>query len=589
MTSIPDLIDFDTQDTPSIIQDTTNSKQNFISLFQSNINHTLTEEYLQCLDYANNNDIIILTSSPYDWDVIISSNQFKLIIPDKYPIKPPTLTLFTPQYTNNYNYHFSSYQPIQPGYWSPAKCDLLKLIQYMHQHDIPEHIIPDSHNYTHQQSTLLFTILQIPSQEIQQSHHQRFNYNNTRNKATVQDILKIQNKYNQTIADHISIITNILETNLNTDPDTYLILISNTHLLQHIHNYIKDYPDRYKQSPDYDNYNNITQILSLITTHDPSLVITYMHDLINSFVKYLFNMSAYDEILVKSLPVYELIQSQMTNLQMDNPISLTQELDTYTSILKPHAFDYTQLNMKTTLKNQPTDRKKWIQRIIAEITTLESPDHFNISFESSIFLRVDEDNPYQMKCLIMGSQNTPYDSDCILFDIIIPHDYPNKPPIINLKTKQKGPTIYDGRICLSILDSYSGSSPHDTERWNTMSSIDQIIFSIQAMVFSDRPYYNTSAISKDDKSNKEYNVSVWTTTITNITNIIINRAKDFYPFEDIVNAHLYLKRDYILDLHDKYYQQAVDLKLTSLKLTLEKITTKVHIAYDKMPIPNLLS
>ena len=49
-----------------------------------------------------------------------------------------------------------------------------------------------------------------------------------------------------------------------------------------------------------------------------------------------------------------------------------------------------------------------------------------MNYESSVYVRYDPNNIRNIKALIIGPKDTPYENGCYIFDIFIPH-YPNAP------------------------------------------------------------------------------------------------------------------------------------------------------------------
>ena len=68
-----------------------------------------------------------------------------------------------------------------------------------------------------------------------------------------------------------------------------------------------------------------------------------------------------------------------------------------------------------------------------------------------------DDNLFEWEALLIGPKDTPYEDGCFVLEILIPHDYPIKPPNVIFKTKIFHPNInHNGNICLDFGSS-SGS------------------------------------------------------------------------------------------------------------------------------------
>ena len=183
-----------------------------------------------------------------------------------------------------------------------------------------------------------------------------------------------------------------------------------------------------------------------------------------------------------------------------------------------------------------------------------------LTSESAIFFRRDPDNISLFKFLVIPNEDTPYKFGCFVFDVFLPQNYPNGPPIVNHTTSRKNnfrfnPNLYsDGKVCLSILGTWSGQS--QSERWippnadGSGSTLYQVIMSIYSMVFSEEPWFNEPGREKNimnagtNSQAIEYNKEIRDATIKYA---IINQLK--YPeegFEDVIKTHFVLKKDNII-------------------------------------------
>ncbi|ETW01649.1 hypothetical protein H310_06275 [Aphanomyces invadans] len=111
---------------------------------------------------------------------------------------------------------------------------------------------------------------------------------------------------------------------------------------------------------------------------------------------------------------------------------------------------------------------------------------------SMIAVRVDETHPHHLSVVITGPSNTPYDTGCFHFLVVVPPNYPQGPPAVRFMTTGGGtvrfsPNLYDcGKVCLSLLGTWSG------DPWNVVTStILQVLVSIQgAILGAELPYFN---------------------------------------------------------------------------------------------------
>eukprot|EP00798_Chlamydomonas_sp_ICE-L_P021998 gene21998-29056_t len=137
--------------------------------------------------------------------------------------------------------------------------------------------------------------------------------------------------------------------------------------------------------------------------------------------------------------------------------------------------------------------RRRLKRITEEISTLSTS--LPLSWESSVFVAVDEDRMDEsfvavyeermdvLMALIIPSSDTPYSHGFFVFDIYLPPEYPNRPPMVKLLTTGGGrvrfnPNLYKcGKVCLSLLGTWSGPS------W-------EVLVSISAVILVPDPYFN---------------------------------------------------------------------------------------------------
>ena len=101
--------------------------------------------------------------------------------------------------------------------------------------------------------------------------------------------------------------------------------------------------------------------------------------------------------------------------------------------------------------------------------------------EQKIWYVTNGDLMTQGFALIEGPENTPYEACLLLFSIQFPDDYPFSPPkVVFLTTDHRTrfhPNLYkDGKVCLSILGTFSGPS------WSGTQSLSTVLLSIQGLL-----------------------------------------------------------------------------------------------------------
>ncbi len=196
------------------------------------------------------------------------------------------------------------------------------------------------------------------------------------------------------------------------------------------------------------------------------------------------------------------------------------------------------------------------KRLSNEIPSLA--DSLPISEESSVFMCVDPVKINAITFMIIGPAGTPYSMGVFIFDAYMPPDYPKSGPSfahVNSHGYKFNPNLYtDGKICLSLLGTYSGSTPDESERWMPdVSTLNQIIISLQSQILTDKPYFNEPGresvyhTSEGKMYSQEYNEQIQVNTFLGAINkMIIN--KHLYPnFEEAITTHFRLMKDKIIN------------------------------------------
>ncbi|PKA54433.1 putative ubiquitin-conjugating enzyme E2 23 [Apostasia shenzhenica] len=146
-----------------------------------------------------------------------------------------------------------------------------------------------------------------------------------------------------------------------------------------------------------------------------------------------------------------------------------------------------------------------------------------------------------LRAVIIGSSGTPYHDGVFFFDVCFQHDYPHSPPKVHFRSTglRLNPNLYEsGRVCLSILNTWFGRKD---EKWNPkMSTILQVLVSIQGLVLNEKPYFNEPAYARKantstgEERSLSYNRKVFRISCKLMLHAMRNPPKHF---EDFVAAH----------------------------------------------------
>jgi ubiquitin-protein ligase len=219
---------------------------------------------------------------------------------------------------------------------------------------------------------------------------------------------------------------------------------------------------------------------------------------------------------------------------------------------------------------------KTMMRIGSELSTLKNS--LPTSWDTSIIVRVPEDNMTKISFVIVGPIDTPYHNGIFEFHLKFPADYPDSPPKVLLETTGGGsvrfnPNLYNsGKVCLSLLGTWSGDA---SESWTRLSTLLQVTLSIQSLILVEEPYWNEPGWEKSmnstsgQKKCKDYTDRVRLDSIKwAICNTIKNPPAEYKDF--IIN-HFLLKKKELCEVTEKWVNESTDRKDEMNKARTEMI------------------
>ncbi|KAJ7071180.1 hypothetical protein C8F01DRAFT_1109445 [Mycena amicta] len=110
----------------------------------------------------------------------------------------------------------------------------------------------------------------------------------------------------------------------------------------------------------------------------------------------------------------------------------------------------------------------------------------------SVLVRAYEDRVDLLRCMIIGSENTPYADAPFVLDWMLDSNFPHSPPMAHFLSWTNGNGR--GKVCLSILGTWAGDK---NEIWNSArSSLLQAFVSIQGLVLVKEPWFCEPAYEK---------------------------------------------------------------------------------------------
>lgn len=198
------------------------------------------------------------------------------------------------------------------------------------------------------------------------------------------------------------------------------------------------------------------------------------------------------------------------------------------------------------------------------------------------YIYFDKSNFTTIYLMIIGPKGTPYEDGYLFFKIVFPTNYPYHPPNVEFLNKNKyiriHPNLYScGKVCLSILGTWSGPS------WKETMSLNTVALSIQS-ILTENPLTNEPGFSEryiTDPWCKDYNIFCIFQKHNLLINDVLNEVFPVVKFfkkeieeiykkniDNLENNLLSYKDIYkIYKIKNKPYQNMTNiLDFTSLKL-----------------------
>jgi ubiquitin-protein ligase len=195
------------------------------------------------------------------------------------------------------------------------------------------------------------------------------------------------------------------------------------------------------------------------------------------------------------------------------------------------------------------------------------------------YISVCNNDIHNVKVLILGAKDTPYQYGNFFIDLKFTNDYPFNPPKGVFKTTngsiRMNPNLYqDGKICLSILGTWSGPS------WSIVQNLTSVVISIQSLL-TEFPLRNEPGYEKcqeDEPKLINYNKYVEFHTINySIVKMIQNKL---YPpeFEYYIIKNFFDNYEAIYNIVDQ------NLKFDGEIASTTYLQLKVRLEYQKLQL-----
>lgn len=127
--------------------------------------------------------------------------------------------------------------------------------------------------------------------------------------------------------------------------------------------------------------------------------------------------------------------------------------------------------------------------------------------KEKIFIHHDEGNIMNVKILMVGDEETPYEFGFFYFFLTFSENYPFSPPSMKFLTSNGqtrfNPNLYvNGKVCLSLLNTWSGP------KWTACNSLKSLLLSIKSMIMGikypleNEPGYELTSKKRNELSMK---------------------------------------------------------------------------------------
>lgn len=176
---------------------------------------------------------------------------------------------------------------------------------------------------------------------------------------------------------------------------------------------------------------------------------------------------------------------------------------------------------------------KTIKRIFKDLDNLR--DVVSSLTDARVQIFVSEEALLLWKFIIVPPSDTGYYGGMFEFHMILPPDYPNRPPKVILTTTGGGavrfnPNLYgNGKVCLSLLGTWSGPG------WNpALSNLSEVILAILGQIMGvEHPLLNEPGLSPTPTEELNYAVylRIMTLYVAMIQSVeTTSHSPEFYPF-----------------------------------------------------------
>jgi ubiquitin-protein ligase len=325
-------------------------------------------------------------------------------------------------------------------------------------------------------------------------------------------------------------------------------------------------------------YEKAKTCMEIDAENENAIIITNIYNMIiDSYAKYVVELEENKKMLVHTIVTKKHIRLDHPNNNNNVTTDQCTGISQYSHIMNQYKY-----RMSTGLHNDPTyhyikrakdddgkNMSSCYKRMSSEIPALIES---SISEHAIVLIYVDKQRPNCIRYLISGPPETPYAGGLFIFDSYCGQQYPANAPefhFVNNGGFRFNPNLYaDGKVCLSLLGTYIGPEPNESEKWNAKrSTLSQVVVSLQSQILTDQPYFNEPGYEKNKgtargiEANRQYNESIQKATMK-ISIIDMIKYINTYPqFNNAIITHFYLQKEKIINQCNKWVKDCRDQTL----------------------------
>jgi len=190
------------------------------------------------------------------------------------------------------------------------------------------------------------------------------------------------------------------------------------------------------------------------------------------------------------------------------------------------------------------------KRLLADIQQLSySKDHYDKDHQ--FYYEFNETDIKKGHLLILGVENSPYFGGFYFFQTTFPDNYPFSPPqmkfLSNDNKTRFNPNLYqpsstpayDGKVCLSILNTWGEST------WSQVQRFTSVVETMRAHLFHDKPLINEPGYAESNPMNEIYSRMLMYENLNfNVYFNIVHTPDYAMPFKQIMIENFKVNQEY---------------------------------------------